>query len=143
MTVPATAEPAVRVGDRDRERTATLLGEGLAQGYLQLADYEQRLQAAFAAETAPDLRAVVADLPIRALRRTEPGRRAARRAVAVRSVRAHLAGYVGMVAIVVSVWLAVGLSAGAWYFWPIWPILGGGACLVSHAATVRGAVGAG
>lgn len=47
----------------------------------------------------------------------------------------------GMVAIVLSVWLAVALSADAGYFWPIWPILGGGGGLISHAATVRGAVG--
>jgi hypothetical protein len=42
-----------------------------------------------------------------------------------------------MVVIVLTVWLAVGLTAGAWYFWPIWPILGAGIGLVSHAIPVR------
>ena len=40
----------------------------------------------------------------------------------------------------VTVWLAVGLSAGAWYFWPIWPILGAGIGLAAHAIPVRSAL---
>ena len=38
---------------------------------------------------------------------------------------------------VVGSWLAVALTVGAWYFWPIWPILGGGIGIVSRAAPVR------
>ena len=45
-----------------------------------------------------------------------------------------------MVVIVLTVWLAVGLTAGAWYFWPIWPILGAGIGVISHAIPVRLAV---
>ena len=44
------------------------------------------------------------------------------------------------VVIVLTVWLAVGLTAGAWYFWPIWPILGAGIGVISHAIPVRLAV---
>jgi hypothetical protein len=47
------------------------------------------------------------------------------------------AAYVAMVVIVLTVWLAVGLTAGAWYFWPIWPILGAGIGVISHAIPVR------
>jgi hypothetical protein len=42
-----------------------------------------------------------------------------------------------MVVIVLAVWLAVGLTAGAWYFWPIWPILGAGIGVISHALPIR------
>ena len=42
-----------------------------------------------------------------------------------------------MVVIVLAVWLAVGLTAGAWYFWPIWPILGAGIGLIGHAVPIR------
>jgi hypothetical protein len=55
-------------------------------------------------------------------------------------VRIHLGAYLAMVVIVLTVWLAVGLTAGAWYFWPIWPILGAGIGLASHAIPVRFAV---
>jgi hypothetical protein len=106
----ASISPSVRAGDRERERAADQLGSALAQGYLQLGEYETRLQAAFAAKTTAELRGLVADLPL-----------------------AHLAGYLAMVVIVLTVWLAVGLTAGAWYFWPVWPILGAGIGVLGHA----------
>jgi hypothetical protein len=132
-----TAPTAIRAGDRERERTANQLGQALAQGYLAMDEYETRLQSAFAAHTTTELRELVADLPLARLRRDDPQRRAARRAAARRGVQIHLAGYLAMVVIVLTVWLAVGLTAGAWYFWPIWPILGAGIGLLSHAIPVR------
>ena len=136
-TAPTAPAAAVRAGDRDRERTASQLGTALAQGYLAMDEYETRLQAAFASHTTAELRQLVADLPLARLRRNDPKCREARRRAARRGVQAHLAGYLAMVVIVLSVWLAVGLTAGAWYFWPIWPVLGAGIGLVSHAISVR------
>jgi hypothetical protein len=128
----------IRVGDRDRENTADLLSQALAQGYFDLAEYEIRVQAAFAAHSAEELRHVLADLPIEHLRSTDPRRIAARKSAARASVRFHLAGYATMVAIVLTVWLAVALTTGATgYFWPIWPILGGAIGLLGHALPVR------
>ena len=134
MTAPTT--PATRAGDREREKTANQLGSALAQGYLELGEYETRLQAAFAAHT-------VADLPLAQLRRNDPRRREARRAAARRGVQLHLAGYLAMVVIVLTVWLAVGLTADAWYFWPVWPILGAGIGVLGHALPIRFATGCG
>jgi uncharacterized membrane protein YccC len=128
---------AVRAGDRDRERTGNHLGQALAQGYLAMDEYETRLQAAFAAQTHEELHQLVADLPLDHLRRHDPQRRAARQAAARKSVRIHLVGYAAMVVIVLAVWLAVGITAGAWYFWPIWPILGAGIGVLGHALPVR------
>jgi len=138
MTAPAVT--SVRAGDHDRERTATQLGQALSQGYLVFDEYETRLQATFAAHTTGELRQLVADLPLGQLRRNDPQRHAARRRAARLGVRIHLAAYLAMVVIVLTVWLAVGLTAGAWYFWPIWPILGAGIGLASHAIPVRLAV---
>jgi len=121
-TTTAPTAPAVRAGDHERDRTANQLGKALAQRYLAMDEYETRLQAVFAAHTTAELRQLLADLPLDRLRR---------------SVHIHLAGYAAMVVIVLSVWLAVGLTEGAWYFWPIWPILGAGIGLVSHAIPVR------
>ena len=137
MTAPITS---TRAGDREREKTASQLGSALAQGYLEMDEYETRLQSAFAAHTTAELRRLVADLPLGQLRRNDPRRREARRAGARRGVQLHLAGYLAMVVVVLTVWLAVGLTAGAWYFWPIWPILGAGIGLASHAIPVRVAV---
>jgi hypothetical protein len=134
MTAPITS---TRAGDREREKTASQLGSALAQGYLEMDEYETRLQSAFAAHTTAELRQLVADLPLGQLRRNDPRRREARRAAARRGVQMHLAGYLAMVVVVLTVWLAVGLTAGAWYFWPIWPILGAGIGLIGHAMPIR------
>lgn len=133
MTVPI----AVRVGDDDRTRTANLLGLALTQGYLDLAAYEQRMESAYTAQTTAELHFLTADLPVAALRRNDPARQAQRRRAARRSVQWHLAGYLTMVVVVLTVWLAVGLTAGSWYFWPIWPILGAGLGLLGHAVPMR------
>lgn len=123
-------------GTRDRERTADLLGQALAQGYLQIDEYDRRLQAAFQTQTDHELRELLADLPVDRIRRHDPRRRAARVAAARRGVRAHLAAYLAMVVIVLTVWAAVALTADATYFWPIWPILGAGIGLASHAVSI-------
>lgn len=135
MTAPITA--SVRAGDRERDQTASQLGSALAQGYLEMGEYETRLTAAFAAHTTAELGELVADLPLVQLRRNDPRRREARRAAARRGVQIHLAGYLAMVAIVLTVWLAVGLTAGAWYFWPVWPILGAGIGVLGHVLPIR------
>ncbi|OJZ69923.1 hypothetical protein BRW65_21570 [Mycobacterium paraffinicum] len=129
-----------RAGDRDRERAAARLGQALAQGYLGLDEYEQRVQAVFGAHTTAELRELLADLPLERIRRADPRRRAARVEAARRSVRIHLAAYLLMTVIVLTVWAAVAATTGATYFWPIWPILGAGIGLVSHALGIHPAV---
>ena len=131
--------PTLRAGDRERESTADLLGQALAQGYLDLPEFERRLQSVYDSATTPDLRELTSDLPLAELRRNDPRRQAARRAAARRGIHLHLAGYLAMVVIVLTVWLAVGLTTGAWYFWPVWPILGAGIGVLGHALPVRAA----
>ena len=52
----------LRVGDADREATAAGLREHYAQGRLTLAEFQQRLDAAFAAKTDRDLAKITEDL---------------------------------------------------------------------------------
>lgn len=135
MTAPAIPTP-VRAGDADRARTASQLGQALAQGYLDMPEYERRVGLAFAAQRNDELRTLLADLPVARLWRTDPARQEARRRAARMSVRLHTAGYVLMVVVVLTVWLAVGLSGGSWYFWPVWPILGAGIGVLGHAIPI-------
>lgn len=128
--------PDIRAGDRERERTATDLGQALAQGYLPMTEYEQRLGRAFAAHSAGELDALVADLPVARLRHHDPRRRAAQLAAARLSVRIHLVAYLAGSLLMLGIWLAVGLGVGAWYFWPVWPILGWGIGVVGHVIPV-------
>ncbi|MGH9129913.1 MAG: DUF1707 SHOCT-like domain-containing protein [Acidimicrobiales bacterium] len=53
----------LRASDEDRERVATALTEHSAAGRLGPAECAQRLEAAFAARTLPELYALTADLP--------------------------------------------------------------------------------
>ncbi|SPM31934.1 DUF1707 domain-containing protein [Mycobacterium terramassiliense] len=122
-----------RTGDIDRQKTAARLGQALAQGYLALPEYDQRVQAAFQAQTTGELKQLVADLPLERIRRADPRHRAAKAAAARNGVRIHVAAFLAVNVAVLSTWAATGVT----YFWPIWPILGTAVGLVSHALAVR------
>jgi hypothetical protein len=53
----------LRVGDADRDEAARALGEHFASGRLDRAEYDERLELAFAARTGNDLVALFRDLP--------------------------------------------------------------------------------
>jgi Domain of unknown function (DUF1707)/2TM domain len=132
-----TADPGVRVGDREREKVISRLGQAFTQGYLSIPDYEARLDQAFEAKTAGALGQALADLPVGRIARNDPQRQATRAAAARRGVRIHLGAYLAASLLMIGIWLAVAVSVGAWYFWPVWPILGMGIGVVSHAVPVR------
>lgn len=125
-----------RAGDREREHTANDLGRALTQGYLAMPEYEDRLQSAFRAQTTGELYRLVADLPVNRLRRNDPRRHAAQQRAARLSVKIHLAAYVAGSLLMLGIWLAVGLGGGGWYFWPVWPIMGWGIGVASHAIPI-------
>lgn len=133
--------PAMRAGDPERERTAARLGQAFTQGYLSMEEYETRLGSAFAAQDTGELKQLVADLPVERIRRQDPSRSAARRAAARRGVQIHLAAYLAVSVLMIGIWLATAMAAGDWYFWPVWPILGWGIGIVSHAIPVRACAG--
>jgi DUF1707 SHOCT-like domain len=55
--------PDLRIGDSEREDAAVLLREHYAQGRLTLEEFNQRLDATFAATTQRQLRQISRDLP--------------------------------------------------------------------------------
>jgi Domain of unknown function (DUF1707) len=55
--------PELRIGDAEREAAATHLREHYAQGRLSLDEFNQRLDAVFAATTQGQLETLTADLP--------------------------------------------------------------------------------
>ncbi|MDD7811890.1 DUF1707 domain-containing protein [Mycobacterium sp. CSUR Q5927] len=130
------SEPAMRAGDPERGSTAAHLGQAFAQGYLSMEEYETRLGRAFEAETVRALDGLLVDLPVGRIGRRDPQRRAARHAAAGRAVRIHLFAYLAVSVLMIGIWLATAVAAGAWYFWPAWPILGWGIGIVSHAIPV-------
>jgi hypothetical protein len=100
----------VRVGDREREKVITRLGQAFAQGYLSVPQYETRLDRALEAQTAGALNETLADLPIKRIVRSDPRRRAARIAAARRGVRIHLAAYLAASLVMIGIWPALALT---------------------------------
>jgi hypothetical protein len=56
-------QPSLRIGDAEREATAAELREHFAHGRLSLEEFNQRLDAVFAAKTQGDLSRITRDLP--------------------------------------------------------------------------------
>jgi hypothetical protein len=57
------SQPSLRIGDRERDAVAAELREHYAHGRLTLEEFNQRLDAVFAAKTQSDLSRITADLP--------------------------------------------------------------------------------
>lgn len=122
----------IRASDADRERVAAILRGAAGQGLLTLAEVDERLAAVYAARLRGELVPLTADLPDagRALAPVDLGARARAHAIA----RAHIAGYLGIVGLLVAIWVATGADS---HFWPVWPALGMLPGVVSHLAAVR------
>jgi hypothetical protein len=130
-----------RVGTAEREAAAALVADAAAAGYLDTDEFTSRSAAAYTARTRGELAEVTADLPPAFLRGREATRRQERHLAAARAgMRWHIGGYVAGSLLMIAVWLVVGVSAGAWYPWPIWPILGWGIGVFGHVLPVRQAV---
>ncbi|MGV9215818.1 DUF1707 SHOCT-like domain-containing protein [Micromonospora sp. RB23] len=146
----------MRAADADRETVAERLRVALNEGRLDLHEYDERLQRAFAARTYGELDRLLTDLPP-----VTPQQRSALEAVpaaggpvgrpdelgagVVRAVTGRWLAevwlpYLRVIAIVVAVWGAISLLSGELlYFWPVWVAGPWGAVLVVR--TVAGLVG--
>lgn len=131
-TEPVPTSARVRASDADRERVAAILRAAAGKGLLSLDEVDERLAAVYAATYVADLAPVTGDLP-------DAGRRFAPvdpqvRARALAGLRAHVAGYLAAVALMVGIWVLTGAD---YYFWPIWPALGMLPGVVSHVLAAR------
>ncbi|MGW7543392.1 DUF1707 SHOCT-like domain-containing protein [Streptomyces sp. NPDC054770] len=56
--------PELRAADADRERVAEILRDALAEGRLDMAEFEERLEATYQARTYGELAPITKDLPV-------------------------------------------------------------------------------
>jgi hypothetical protein len=145
MGTQMTDRAQLRVADADREGAAEALRAHYASGRLNAEELEERLQAAYAARTEGDLRALFEDLP--EPRAAGPGAAGsgaarsvaganvpsssvaapagaelplpARRAQLQRRVVQRAGGGIGAFAISSGVWALTGSG----YFWPVWVLV--------------------
>ena len=140
----------VPVNDEQRQQAADLVVEAAGAGVLELQAADDQLAAVYRAQDQHDLSAVQAQLPAGWLdSRRQQQRVVQAQQVAKDALRRHVAAYLAGMTLMIAIWLAVGLAAGAWYPWPVWPALGWGLGVHCHARAAsgsgrrRGAWGAG
>jgi Domain of unknown function (DUF1707)/2TM domain len=118
---------SLRASDADRERVVDLLRQAHAEGRLTVEEFDERMGRAFEARTYADLDRLTTDLP--APPRPVPSRPSLPSHRARESFLGHLGSYLAVNLLLVAIWAATGRG----YFWPIWPMLGWGFAVVSHA----------
>ncbi|TLQ48194.1 DUF1707 domain-containing protein [Streptomyces marianii] len=69
---PADPAGAIRASDADRDRTADILREALAEGRLDAEEHAERIDAVYRAKTVGELEPIVRDLPANRPPRQEP-----------------------------------------------------------------------
>ena len=131
---------SLRASDADRERVAEALRQHHVDGRLDTEELTQRIDRVYAAKTFGELDAITADLPpvqtpARAgaplrPRPPDPGRGKAKAAF-----QRHLFTYAWVNGMLVVIWALTNFGG---YFWPVWPMLGWGIGLASHAFSVYG-----
>jgi len=121
----------LRASDEERERVASTLREHAGHGRLEVAELEERLERAYSARTRSELVGLTRDLPALLSSPQAPAARSGQR----RELRDHVIAFVLVNILLIGIWAA----SGADYFWPIWPLLGWGIGVASHASeTLRG-----
>ncbi|MFE7742485.1 DUF1707 domain-containing protein [Nocardia sp. NPDC057455] len=117
-----------RASNAERDAVVRLLGRHMADGRIDLPEYDQRVAQVYATTDREDLRSVLSDLP-------ELGKEAAAAPAFVRPrvpiwQRIEGSTWLAVSLLVLVIWGAVSLSVGALtYFWPIWVIGPWGAVL--------------
>jgi hypothetical protein len=145
----------LRAADADRAKVADRLRVALEEGRLNLTEYDERLQQAYAAKTYGDLDPILADLPgvapashsqvvpsrsaapMPPAPAVDPASAASSAGPASGSVPQWLiwvwGAWLSAVLVNVAIWAAVSLSSGhAAYFWPIWVAGPWGALLLAR-----------
>lgn len=113
---------------------ADKLKQALDEGRLDLAEYDDRLQKAYAAKTYGDLKGLLDDLPNTTLAAkisaTDPVPHGATAVPPVKSeragqlVKAWLGGFGGIFVVSTVIWLVTSIASGhAQYFWPVWLLI--------------------
>ena len=115
-----------RISDAERNAVLDRLRAGMAEGRIDLYEFESRLDTVMRAKVAADLVPAVADLPPPPAEVKAQLKR--RRKMARTSFYAHLIPYLSVNGFLVMIW---GLSGGG-HFWPAYPAGGWGIGLACH-----------
>lgn len=124
-----------RASDAERDAVVSLLGKHLADGRLDLGEYDERVARVYATRDREGLAPVLADLP-----RLADSAPAKPRPRGVRGLplwqQIEFASWAGVSLLVLVIWAAISLGVGEFtYFWPVWVIGPWGAVLAFRVLT--------
>ncbi|MFE1175216.1 DUF1707 domain-containing protein [Streptomyces sp. NPDC058773] len=129
-------EPALRIGDRDRDRALDLLATALTEGRLDADEHAHRARQVLQVRTATELAAVTADLPAPELSARERDRKD------LREWLEEWRHWLGGAVIMSAVWGVNCLRKHELtYYWPMLPLGVWAAVLVAIAVWPRGGEG--
>lgn len=118
---------SLRAGMRDREELARILSDAYADGKLDDAEYQERLDSALQIKLLGEVRTLVIDLGTpKTLMRRRKSPAAARQEARQKKragVREAAVAWVSTTAIVNIVYFMTALAGGFYYYWPMWPML--------------------
>jgi hypothetical protein len=135
--------PVLRVSDLERERAVAQLRQHMAEGRLDVDEFSERLDEAYAARTTTDLQHVLRELPHVQVREPLTPEVRQQRSDLERKKRREfqqsVVSYVLVNTFLVGIWLATSIGAGELtFFWPIFPMLGWGLGVAFHAWSTYG-----
>ncbi|WP_248294751.1 DUF1707 domain-containing protein [Actinoplanes sp. TBRC 11911] len=109
----------MRAGDADRQRVAERLRAALEEGRLDLQEYDERVQRAYAAKTYGDLDGLLTDLPVVVSQAVQPP---VASGTATREWLGQIWGsWFAVLAVTTAVWVITCIASGApQYYWPVW-----------------------
>ncbi|MBH0775401.1 DUF1707 SHOCT-like domain-containing protein [Nocardia bovistercoris] len=123
-----------RASDAERDAVVRLLARHLAEGRIDLTEYDQRVAAVYGAATRDDLHLVLGDLP--ALSKPALTEHATRPRRVPLWQRIEATTWFGVSLLVLVIWAAISLGVGEFtYFWPVWVIGPWGAVLAFRMVT--------
>jgi murein DD-endopeptidase MepM/ murein hydrolase activator NlpD len=131
----------MRAADADRQTVADRLKTALDEGRLDLHEYDERLQRAYAAKTYGDLDGLLTDLPNVAPPAVPAPPTVARSEHVTAEWLADVwKSWFSVVGITSAIWLVSSLSSGSViYYWPVWVAVPWGVVLLWH--TIAGLIG--
>lgn len=112
----------MRAADADRAAVAQRLQRAVDEGRLDIIDFDERLQRAYAAKTYGELDRITADLPAPAAETALV--KAPERAVARREeMTGEWRSWAGTSLVLITIWgISSVASGGALFFWPVFPV---------------------
>ncbi|WP_280260718.1 DUF1707 SHOCT-like domain-containing protein [Nocardia abscessus] len=116
-----------RASDAERDAVVRLLGRHMADGRIDLPEYDQRVAQVYATTDREDLRSVLSDLPELDKEAAAPASGRPRMPI---WQRIEGSAWLAVSVLVLVIWAAISLGVGAFtYFWPMWVIGPWGAVL--------------